>query len=154
MKSNQRHLFVPETDRRRTLEILFLVASLRPAPGSKVSTKSPMAACRVVRTTLLEGGPGSGKTIMALQSLVHGARADGEPGIFVAFEEHSELIMANAKSFGWDIEGVKSKLFFPTPSRPSTLSKRGVLIWAGCWPLWAPRCGRSRHDESCSMRLT
>ena len=28
------------------------------------------------RTTLLEGGPGSGKTIMALQTLVHAARVD------------------------------------------------------------------------------
>jgi circadian clock protein KaiC len=64
------------------------------------------------RTTLLEGGPGSGKTIMALQSLVHGARAHDEPGIFVAFEERSELIMANAKSFGWEIESMKRKLFF------------------------------------------
>ncbi len=65
------------------------------------------------RTTLLEGGPGSGKTIMALQSLVHAARFDNEPGIFVAFEESSERIMANAEKFGWDLpELQKKKLFF------------------------------------------
>jgi len=39
------------------------------------------------RTTLLLGGPGSGKTVFALQTLVNGARQFGEPGIFVAFEE-------------------------------------------------------------------
>jgi circadian clock protein KaiC len=39
------------------------------------------------RTTLLTGGPGSGKTIFALQFLVHGAQVCTEPGIFVAFEE-------------------------------------------------------------------
>lgn len=39
------------------------------------------------RTTLIEGGPGSGKTVFALQTLVHGVRERGEPGIFVAFEE-------------------------------------------------------------------
>ena len=72
------------------------------------------------RTTLLEGGPGSGKTIMALQSLVCGARLENEPGIFVAFEEDSQRIMQNAAKFGWDITGLqKKKLFFlnaqPTP---------------------------------------
>jgi replicative DNA helicase len=36
------------------------------------------------RTTLLAGGPGSGKTIFALQFLTHGARYCREPGIFVA----------------------------------------------------------------------
>lgn len=41
------------------------------------------------RTTLLEGGPGSGKTLMA-QTLAHGPRHDDEPGIFVAFEERAD----------------------------------------------------------------
>ena len=39
------------------------------------------------RTTLFVGGPGSGKTVFALQFLAHGAHHCGEPGIFVAFEE-------------------------------------------------------------------
>jgi len=72
------------------------------------------------RTTLIEGGAGSGKTIMGLQSLVNGARFDNEPGIFVAFEESSERIVANAAKFGWDLVALqKKKLFFldvqPTP---------------------------------------
>jgi circadian clock protein KaiC len=48
------------------------------------------------RTTLLAGGPDSGKTILALQFLVHGAQDCREPGIFVAFEETSKRIVANA----------------------------------------------------------
>jgi circadian clock protein KaiC len=65
------------------------------------------------RTTLVEGGAGSGKTILSLQSLVNGARVENEPGIFVAFEESAERIMANARTFGWDIESLeKKKLFF------------------------------------------
>ncbi|MFA7281984.1 MAG: circadian clock protein KaiC [Sterolibacterium sp.] len=65
------------------------------------------------RTTLLVGGPGSGKTILALQFLVHGAQACKEPGIFVAFEESSRRIVANATSFGWKLaELQKKKLFF------------------------------------------
>src|ERR1700693_379641 len=72
------------------------------------------------RTTLLVGGPGSGKTILALQFLVHGARDCKEPGIFVAFEETSKRIAANAESFGWKLAELRrKKLFFldaqPTP---------------------------------------
>ena len=72
------------------------------------------------RTTLLVGGPGSGKTILALQFLVHGARNCGEPGVFVAFEESSKRIAGNAESFGWKLpELQRKKLFFmdaqPTP---------------------------------------
>ena len=66
------------------------------------------------RTTLLEGGPGSGKTIMALQSLVNGARLENEPGIFVAFEESAERLTANVDKFGWDLAALQKKkqLFF------------------------------------------
>ena len=52
------------------------------------------------RSTLLVGGPGSGKTIFAQQFLVHGARKCKEPGIFVAFEETTKRIVANGDSFG------------------------------------------------------
>ena len=65
------------------------------------------------RTTLLVGGPGSGKTVLALQFLVHGARDCKEPGIFVAFEETSKRIVANAESFGWKLAELRRrKLFF------------------------------------------
>ncbi len=72
------------------------------------------------RTTLLAGGPGSGKTIFALQFLKHGAQ-NQEPGIFVAFEETSSRIKANITGFGWNISQLcqQKKLFFvdaqPTP---------------------------------------
>lgn len=65
------------------------------------------------RTSLLLGGPGSGKTIFALQFLVHGARHLGEPGIFVAFEESPQRIIDNVESFGWDVGELQpDRLFF------------------------------------------
>ncbi len=39
------------------------------------------------RTSLLMGGPGSGKTVFAPQSLVSAVHERQEPGIFVALEE-------------------------------------------------------------------
>jgi circadian clock protein KaiC len=71
------------------------------------------------RTTLVVGGPGSGKTILSLQFLLHGVQECKEPGIFVAFEETSERIVANAQSFGWEIAGVARKKLFFLDAQPS-----------------------------------
>ncbi|MCM2339899.1 ATPase domain-containing protein [Rhodoferax sp.] len=70
------------------------------------------------RTTLLVGGAGAGKTVMALQFLVHGARQCKEPGIFVAFEEHPERILANVTSFGWEMEALIPKKLFIMDAQP------------------------------------
>jgi circadian clock protein KaiC len=65
------------------------------------------------RTTLVMGGPGSGKTVFALQSLVNGARGTKEAGLFVAFEESTRQIVVNAATFGWDLPALeKEQLFF------------------------------------------
>ena len=70
------------------------------------------------RTTLLAGGPGSGKTLFALQFLVHGARDCKEPGIFVACEETSQRIVANAESFGWKLTELRRKKLFFMDAQP------------------------------------
>lgn len=65
------------------------------------------------RTSLLVGGPGSGKTLFALQSLVNGARQRREAGIFIAFEERPGQVIANASSFDWGLPALaRRKLFF------------------------------------------
>lgn len=69
-------------------------------------------------TTLLAGGPGSGKTILALQFLVHGAQHCKEPGIFVAFEETTNRIVANAESFGWKLAELRRKKLFFMDAQP------------------------------------
>jgi circadian clock protein KaiC len=70
------------------------------------------------RTTLLVGGPGSGKTIFALQFVTHGALACDEPGIFVAFEETSARILANAQNFGWQLGDLVPKQLFFLDAQP------------------------------------
>ena len=70
------------------------------------------------RNTLVMGGPGCGKTVLALQTLVNGARDYGEPGIFVAFEENVRDIVRNAASFGWDLPALQRKNLFFLDVRP------------------------------------
>jgi circadian clock protein KaiC len=70
------------------------------------------------RATLLLGGPGSGKSVFALQTLVVGARDHGEPGIFVAFEEDCAQVMSNAASFGWDVQSLAPERLFFLDARP------------------------------------
>jgi circadian clock protein KaiC len=60
------------------------------------------------RVTVVVGGAGSGKTIFSLQVLVRGARL-GQPGIFVAFEESADEIVANASSFTWRLPELRGK---------------------------------------------
>lgn len=65
------------------------------------------------RITLLKGGPGSGKTVFALQSLVNAVRRRREPGLFVALEENTRQILANAATFDWGLPALmKRRLFF------------------------------------------
>jgi circadian clock protein KaiC len=56
------------------------------------------------RTTLVTGGPGCGKTLLALEFLVHGAADHEEPGVFVAFEETAEEIQDNVRSLSLDLD--------------------------------------------------
>src|ERR1700757_1440916 len=54
------------------------------------------------RPTLVCGGPGCGKTLFALEFLVHAADR-GESGVFVTFEESEEDILKNAAALGYDV---------------------------------------------------
>ncbi|MHA4740992.1 circadian clock protein KaiC [Dyadobacter sp. MSC1_007] len=61
------------------------------------------------RPTLVCGTAGSGKTLFAMEFLVHGARDFNEPGIFVAFEEKSEELTVNVASLGFDLEKLQAQ---------------------------------------------
>jgi circadian clock protein KaiC len=56
------------------------------------------------RPSLLCGGAGCGKTLLAMEFLVRGAVEQDEPGVFIAFEETSDELPANVRSLGFDLE--------------------------------------------------
>jgi circadian clock protein KaiC len=55
------------------------------------------------RPTLICGGAGCGKTLMAMEFLIRGITEFNEPGVFVTFEETSEDLSMNVASLGFDL---------------------------------------------------
>jgi circadian clock protein KaiC len=64
------------------------------------------------RLYLIEGVPGSGKTTLAMQYLLEGARL-GEPVLYVTLSETEEELRAMARSHGWPIDGVTIRELVP-----------------------------------------
>jgi circadian clock protein KaiC len=65
------------------------------------------------RPTLVCGGAGSGKTLLAASFLVNGAKQFGEPGVLMTFEENGEEIASDVASLGFDLSALVAagKLF-------------------------------------------
>jgi len=61
------------------------------------------------RPTLVAGGAGSGKTLLALEFLVKGATLHNEPGVFMAFEETAPELAVNVESLGFDLPALIKK---------------------------------------------
>lgn len=58
------------------------------------------------RPTLLCGGAGCGKTLLAMEFLVRGATEYNEPGVFISFEETEKELAANVTSMGIDLDSL------------------------------------------------
>jgi circadian clock protein KaiC len=58
------------------------------------------------RTTIVFGGPGSGKTVLAMQYLVNGAAEFGEPGLMITFEESPDALKRNFPSASWPLTDI------------------------------------------------
>ena len=56
------------------------------------------------RPTLVCGGAGCGKTLLAVEFIVRGATQFNEPGVFMSFEETSEELAENVRSLGFDLD--------------------------------------------------
>ena len=56
------------------------------------------------RPTLLLGNTGCGKTILAMEFLVHGIEMFNESAVFMSFEEKTEELELNVRSLGFDLD--------------------------------------------------
>ena len=64
------------------------------------------------RPTLVCGGAGCGKTLLATEFVVRGATLYNEPGVFLAFEETPEELIKNVRSLGFDLDKlIKDEMF-------------------------------------------
>src|SRR5512138_1530006 len=61
------------------------------------------------RSTLVCGGAGCGKTLLAMEFLVRGATEYDEPGVYLSFEEKSEELAVNFASLGFDLDALAAR---------------------------------------------
>jgi circadian clock protein KaiC len=61
------------------------------------------------RTSLVCGGAGCGKTLLAIEFISHGILEYGEPGVFVSFEEPIAELAENVASLGIDLPGMSRR---------------------------------------------
>jgi len=61
------------------------------------------------RVTLVCGSAGCGKSLLAMEFLVHGAVRYGEPGVCMDFEETEEKLRANVASLGFDLRALAKR---------------------------------------------
>lgn len=68
---------------------------------------------------LVRGAPGTGKTSLALQFLLHGATRHNEPGLLISFEEFPSSLYRDAESLGWNLRELEASgklyLMFTSP---------------------------------------
>lgn len=74
-------------------------------------------------TTLVEGGTGTGKTLLALRFLLAGIE-QGEPGVHLGLEETPDQLRGVGAAFGWDLAGAEARgllrLSYTSPVELST----------------------------------
>ena len=68
---------------------------------------------------LVRGAPGTGKTSLGMQFLIHGATRERETGLLISFEEFPASLYRDAASLGWDLEPLeregKLHILFTSP---------------------------------------
>lgn len=87
--------------------------STRPAPGLPKCPTGIQGLDEITggglprgRPTLVCGGAGCGKTLLAAEFLARGAAQFNEPGVLMAFEETEKELKVNVASLGFDLQGL------------------------------------------------
>ena len=78
------------------------------------------------RLYLIEGNPGTGKTTLALQFLLEGAR-QGERGLYITLSETDEELRTGAASHGWTLDGIDVFELVPPESLLDETQKQSLL---------------------------
>ncbi|MGP7794516.1 ATPase domain-containing protein [Sphingomonas sp. CLY1604] len=78
------------------------------------------------RVYLLEGSPGTGKTTIAMQFLMEGARA-GEPVLYITLSETDVELRASAESHGWSLDGIDIYELVPPESLLDEQQQQSLL---------------------------
>jgi circadian clock protein KaiC len=96
------------------------------------------------RTTLVVGSTGTGKTILALQTLAQGVRL-GEAGVLLTFEESPKDILANMASFTWAPSGrARARLLVLDGREVRTAFRSGSFDLVGLLSAVEHRCRRMK----------
>ena len=102
------------------------------------------------RVTLVCGSAGCGKSLLAMEFLVHGAVRYGEPGVCMDFEETEEKLAANVASLGFDLrelsqtqEAVGGLRFALSETRLPRLEN---TTSRACSSVWTTRSRRSKQS--------
>ena len=86
------------------------------------------------RPTLVCGGTGCGRTLLAMEFLLRGAVERYEQGVFVFFEEHVEDLITNATAPGFDLHELivcnKFRLDFVHLERSEIVCTDQGIIWS------------------------
>src|SRR4051794_895875 len=110
------------------------------------------------RPTLICGGAGSGKTLLATSFLVNGAEKFDEPGVLMTFEENGDEIASDVASLGFDYRMTGSGSRRSCCRRSSIFSFRAngrsiARRAASGWPHLGPSSGRpARWHRRCVQR--
>ena len=56
------------------------------------------------KATLVSGGPGTGKTILASQYIYEGITLYNEPGVIVSLDESTDSLIENLSNFDWNLQ--------------------------------------------------
>ena len=81
------------------------------------------------RLYLLEGSPGTGKTTIALQFLLSGARR-GERGLYISLSETREELDETAQSHGWTIDDLTTVYELIPPESLFDAGQRQSLLYS------------------------
>ena len=112
LSSSGLHLFPRLADLR--IDEAYQLADLRMSSGIPVLDELLANGYWPGASTLIAGPTGSGKTLMGLHFIFHGAR-HGEPGVIASLQENRTQLQRIAGGFGWSVTEPNVEIMYRSP---------------------------------------